>query len=308
VILPQDIDLNFTIQAFDGDGDPTSTSNLLVQVDAQNTSSAAASSSELSSSESMLLASNDNSTEQRLASNGNNIVLTAALAAAGLSAEPLVASAVDPVQADEKGESSAVGGEAPSSETEATENDGNQVAQAQVVSVESIDESAEQSSRTAEATSGDATGVATDEASTAAPTALPEGTEAPAQADAQTSVTADAIIMPDAELLIAAAKGGAEGEGAAAGGVEGVQHNAIVGRVLDDALNGGGDGPSLDAVLNALPGGGDQGGNGLEALTSPGQDVVSNGDTADFAGFTAAFTMPTMDEMAVHQDAAPAHG
>ena len=61
-------------------------------------------------------------------------------------------------------------------------------------------------------------------------------------------------------------------------------------------------------LINTLPGKGGHDGKALEGLASQGHGAVSNGDTADFAGFTGGHGMHTMDHMAVHQDAAPAHG
>ena len=80
-----------------------------------------------------------------------------------------------------------------------------------------------------------------------------------------------------------------------------------VGKILADALNGGGNGPDLDAVLDALPGRGEHGRGLAHDLASRFGHDVPNGDTGETAGFTAPHAMPTMDDMAMHQDAAPAH-
>ena len=102
--------------------------------------------------------------------------------------------------------------------------------------------------------------------------------------------------MPSAEMLAGFANASASGP---------AQHNAVVGQVLVEALDGGaGQGQSIDALLNALPG--HAGGQpGLAAFATHAGAAVSNADIASFAGFTAAHTAFTMDHMVVHQDAAP---
>ena len=83
----------------------------------------------------------------------------------------------------------------------------------------------------------------------------------------------------------------------------GVQHNAIVGKVLVDALNGGGQAPSLDALINAVTGATPS----LEPVATLDPAYVPSGDTADYAGFTADPIMPMLEQIAMHQDAVPAH-
>jgi hypothetical protein len=134
----------------------------------------------------------------------------------------------------------------------------------------------------------------------AGPTALLQGTSMPAH-DASmgsASMTAAAVAMPSAEMLAGFANASATAAGPA-------QHNAVVGKVLVEALDGGAaQGASIDALLNALPG--HAGGQpSLAVFATHAGAAVSNADIASFAGFTAAHTAFTMDHMVVHQDAAP---
>ncbi|QNN67500.1 hypothetical protein H9L13_00580 [Sphingomonas lutea] len=116
---------------------------------------------------------------------------------------------------------------------------------------------------------------------------LDAGTELPAAENAPSPIVAQDIALP-AEML--------ELDGG------GVQHNAIVGKVLVDALDGGGSSPNLDALINAISGGTPS----LEPVATLDPAHVPGGDTGHFAGFTMAHDMPIMEQMMTHQDAAPA--
>jgi hypothetical protein len=133
---------------------------------------------------------------------------------------------------------------------------------------------------------------------TLAPTVLYQGTEAVQMQPelAQSTLTSAAVGMPSAEMLV-----GNDGELA----VEGVaQSNGEVGRVLLDALAGGGDGLNIDAVLDAVANQGGGGGNaGLETIASLGGGDVSPWHMADYAGYAAGHSTITMDSMALHPDA-----
>ncbi|MCL6730102.1 hypothetical protein, partial [Sphingomonas hankyongi] len=148
----------------------------------------------------------------------------------------------------------------------------------------------------------------------AAVSALAQGEDAPAANDAgsQSVFTTQAIVMPGAELLAAGGKGEGHGKGVDGNAVSvdgNAQHNEVVGKVLADALSGGGHhGPDIDALVNAVSEhGGHHAGKGLEALASHGAGSVPIGDMAIFAGFTG-HGMHAMDPMTMHQDAAPSNG
>jgi hypothetical protein len=81
----------------------------------------------------------------------------------------------------------------------------------------------------------------------------------------------------------------------------------VVGKVLADALHGGGHGPNVEALINSLPSHGDGGNAVADALASHAAGAVPNGDTGVFAGFSAGAGSHMMEQMAMHADAAPAH-
>ena len=125
------------------------------------------------------------------------------------------------------------------------------------------------------------------------------------EAHASTPVTAMAVAMPSAAQLAAAGLAGTNGHGQTVAGVNGVQHNEVVAKVLADSLNGGeGHGPNVEALVSQLSGHGG-GHNALEAL------AIHGGGGASFGhmGFAGAFAgMHGMGMEMMHQDAAPAHG
>ena len=100
--------------------------------------------------------------------------------------------------------------------------------------------------------------------------------------------------MPSAEDLAGTSEGGH------------AQHNEVVGKVLADALHGGGGETSnIETLINSLPEqDGGQGNAALDALASHGAAAVPNGDISILAGFSAGHGMHMME---MHQDAAPAH-
>ena len=83
-------------------------------------------------------------------------------------------------------------------------------------------------------------------------------------------------------------------------------HNPVIGQVLADALHGGANAPTIDSVLNALPGQANAHTAALEALASHG-GAASDGNGSAFAGFAQANAHFTMEQMVVHADAAPTH-
>ena len=133
---------------------------------------------------------------------------------------------------------------------------------------------------------------------------LLHGTSAPvhgAAAGAASPMMAAVVTMPSAEQLAALAHGGTAGNGA--------QHDAVVGKVLADALHGGqGHDHGIDAALSAMSGHGAGGNPVLEALASQGSGAVPfmhMGGAGGFAAHQVALTV----EMFMHQDAPPpAHG
>jgi len=129
-----------------------------------------------------------------------------------------------------------------------------------------------------------------------APAELLQGTDAPAQneAAAATPFTAPGIQMPAAEQLVAKEGGVVAGDN--------VQHNAVVGQVLADALNGG-DSPHIEAALNAVTGGDHSAQAANDALASHGGQGVSNGDMPDLAAFIAAHGVGMVAPMEMHHDA-----
>jgi hypothetical protein len=90
---------------------------------------------------------------------------------------------------------------------------------------------------------------------------------------------------------------------AAAAGIE-VQHNAVVEQIVADALHGGGNGPDINALLNALPGAGLGAEAGLHGLATPVMEGVSNGDMGHAGVFTFdVASIITSEAMVLHHDA-----
>ena len=106
--------------------------------------------------------------------------------------------------------------------------------------------------------------------------------------------------MPSAAMIAAANTNGADLEGHA-------QSTGEVGRVLFDALAGGGHGPTIDAVIDAVANQAHAGAQAaIDALASHGPAAVSGWDMASIAGLTGGHAAFTMEHMALHMDAAPA--
>ena len=89
--------------------------------------------------------------------------------------------------------------------------------------------------------------------------------------------------------------------------VEGqAKHTGDVQRVLVDALAGGGHGPNIDAVIDAVANQGHGGQAAIAALASHGGAAVSGWDMGNSAGFTADHAALTMEHvMALHASAVP---
>jgi hypothetical protein len=128
-----------------------------------------------------------------------------------------------------------------------------------------------------------------------APVELPGGTDAPAQAmAAEIAPVAMTVAMPAAETLTGAKDASLVVQDA-------VSADEVAG-VLADALAGGGNGPNLDALLDAATG---HGAGSADALVVNWAAAVSHWDMGNFGGFTAGHTAATMDVMTIHPDAAP---
>jgi hypothetical protein len=259
-----------------------------------STSSLAESSFDTSS-----LFANDNQTNQKLFHNGSNAVLMGALAAAGIESAPAAAATADGQDTNvlDSGTSatasvysvSSVSDDGPASssgtESQLLGDTGSKDDGAPDHGPQSHDDNGK----------GNDGGVSNETADAEAPADLPQGTEAPAQEAGSTSVTAAAIVMPSAADLAGTSEGGH------------AQHNEVVGKVLADALHGGGgESSNVETLINSLghDGSGGQGNAALEALASHGGADVSNGDIGIFASFSSGQGMHMME---MHQDAAPAH-
>jgi hypothetical protein len=228
-------------------------------------------------------------------SDASTAVLAAALAAAGMAAQPAAASS----HASGDGSSSSSTVAAVHNESLGPVADDGSSASAisqQPAQSAAGTETAAAATSTSHASDEGQSHAVTDTAPNAeGPAPLPQGTDSPAADQAPAaSATAAAVAMPSAADLA----------GHAAGGGEGAAHNAVVGQVLADALQGG-SGGSLDALINALPG---NGGSALSVLASHDAGGVSNADMGGLASFSAMHLGFMMGHgMMVHQDAVQPH-
>jgi len=297
------LDLEFDIQAFDGDGDPTGTSTLSVTVDAEDAAPFAAmmvNDEGANDNSSMSLLSSDDQQQyqqQKTAANTNTTLLAAAVAAAGVGGKAAAQDAKAHKQADdaEAGVVSAVasaeqgsvagGSEAPGSaltgETQEAAGDASNKA------AKSADNAGD------EPAGGHSLTAANDSDPVTQPVQLLEATEMSAGQGAE-SIVAPTVSMPSAEALIAASLKGGESEGS--------KENAVVGKVLLDALEGGGTEQSVDALLEALPAPANGENAAAEALASQPVAAVPAWDTGHIGQFTNAANF-TMEAMALHHDA-----
>jgi hypothetical protein len=119
------------------------------------------------------------------------------------------------------------------------------------------------------------------------------------------AVAAATVAMPSAEQLEAI--GATAHDASPSIAAEVAQHNQVVGKVLADSLNGGeGHGPSIDTLINGLPGHTGAMPDALQTLASHADAAVSFGHMGFGGAFGTDHVMLSM-EMAMH-DAAPAHG
>ncbi|RST30036.1 hypothetical protein HMF7854_03735 [Sphingomonas ginkgonis] len=126
----------------------------------------------------------------------------------------------------------------------------------------------------------------------ASPSALDAGSAMPAVHGSPIVLAAAQLPMISAESLQALAGLGAEGK-----------TTMVVGKVIVDALHGGGGAPSIDAMLQAVGANHDAGANpALAALASPAAAAVPGWDAGHFAGLSTH--LPSIMEAAgLHQDA-----
>jgi hypothetical protein len=112
--------------------------------------------------------------------------------------------------------------------------------------------------------------------------------------------------MPSAEQLAAVA-GAHNPQQHGSVGTETPEHNQVVSKVLVDALEGGhAHGPSVDTLINGLPGQG-AAHDALQALAEHAGGAVPFGHTAFMTPFGAPHGMLSV-EMVLQQHAPPAHG
>ena len=304
------IDMSFDVTATDADGD-TSTGTIdvtLVPAGSTTTTTTTPFSTQSTESQqiesSSLLASNDNNGAGKGQGQGQgnyNAILFGAVAAAGLASQPAAAT-------DGRGHANANQPDGKSAQT-VESDDGSQLTASDTSHVQSLPGEAKTAVADApDSASGDTAAaelqplsVGDVGASTSdAPGEMPQGMEAAAAGAASAmAITADAVAMPSAAMIAAATLDatGVEGAGEA-------QSNQIVGKVLADALAGGGDrDAAIDAALSQLS---THGVPGLDPLASHDAGAVSAWDGAGMTAFAAAGTVFSAEVMMLHQDAPPA--
>jgi hypothetical protein len=100
------------------------------------------------------------------------------------------------------------------------------------------------------------------------------------------------VAMPSADAMMVMA------------GLTHAQSSVTVDTIVAEALHGGGSGPDINALLNALPTQGNAGNAGTEIMASLGTVAVPSWDTGHGAAFTFAATNAiTMEAMVLHHDA-----
>jgi hypothetical protein len=313
-----DIDIPVAVTITDGDGDPASGSFTINVADGNDPSSAATtlaaeSFSTTSVETSSLMASNDNSGHQqhtqevqRISANGQNAAVMGALAAVGIEADHMhidwSAAAHGSHHAPELTPLHTAAVAQTAFEASAS------VASSQVAQSVMQSQGAEAApqggshfhdlvQQLQSASHGDARQLP-------GTTELLQGSDAPAHGPAAhaNAVMAAAVAMPSAAQLAAA-----HADGGKHASADGVQHDAVVGKVLADSLHGGeGHGPNIDALL-AAHAGHSGAPDVIEALASHGAGGVPYGHSGGSSAIAMAHSMFSMAMM--HHDAAPpAHG
>jgi hypothetical protein len=321
------VNLSYDLQVTDGDGDSVTVPGAIaIQLDPNSSTTPIITNSSVINNSSIhtqdvghtalntssLMASNDNLEQQgqRVFSVGQNAALMGALAAAGLDAEHLTLDghhlalsigdrpAMMPLETASLGSATplATGGQQPVHSAE-----GMPAAQ----SVQAVQHSAPVHDMVA---SAHPLGGAV--SPQAGPTQLLHGSTAVdghATAANVHSMTAPAVVMPSAQQLAAAAHGSPQPANSVAGNT--AQHEAVVGKVLVDALHGGqAQGPNVDALLHSLPVHAAGANGALQALATHAGSFVSIEHMAMATPFGGPHSMLSVD-MVMHQDAPPpAHG
>jgi hypothetical protein len=309
------IDMNFGVTGTDADGD-TSTGNIAVTLTAVPISQATVQHTQVVSQTALdtssLVNSNDN--EHERGGNGHNTVMMGALAAAGLSV-------LD----------AGIGSHTSFSDLGHATLDRSSIEPTHVLSFDNeaaggiVNSTHFSQSMVAPGSSPAPQGggvvhdmVETSHALTTAGSAhaqsnteLLHGTTVPGQGGAATDahMMAPAVVMPSAQQLAAAMTH--SGSVQPLNSVVAAQHDEVVGKVLADALHGGGgSGPNLDALIDSLPNHAGAGGNaGLESFASLASGAVPITHIPGAGAFGGLHTMLSV-EMVMHADAHPAaaHG
>lgn len=297
VTTPQSLLLDFTVNLTDSDGD-TVIQHLLVNppppaVMAAATMEFSQEPANDTFSMSLLSTESADSQLQKTAANNNSGVIAAAVAAAGLASSQ--AAAQSETSATESDAATFDAGQGKPAKFIANDNDGVADTGRSLMSNESrvsADDGEEVSSF---ATFDTQSTAQLDETSSTqdAPTELLAGTDAADGNGAAASMVAPMIVMPSAEALEAMGNGQSGG-----------QHNTVVGKVIAEALEGGGGGGQIDGLLAGLAGGGNGGNPVLDALAIQNGGAVSGWDMGNGGSFQADLLVKVVAEaMMLHHDA-----
>jgi hypothetical protein len=231
--------------------------------------------------------------QERVAANSNNLVLAAAVAAAGLAVSTPAAASVGGDEAPVNHFTNAVVSVEPvnlsvlnlATETAMPALMG-EMREAFVTAHLPI-----HSTMSAELGAGTVGDLMSDFSAAMATTALLEGSEMIAS-QAAMPMLASNVAMPSADAMMAMA------------GLNNIQSSVTIETIVADALHGGGSGPDINALLNALPGQGIAANGGTEIMASLGNGAVPTWDMGHGAGFTFAGTnVITNEAMVLHHDA-----
>jgi hypothetical protein len=316
------LNLSYDLNITDGDGDSVSvpgaiaitldpagtvgSTPIIINNSVINNSVSTQSTSHIALSSTSLMPSNDNGEHQRAFSVGGNAALMGAFAAAGLEAEqlsmgghqafsgPSLAQGMTPL---ENVAAASVAGPGHSIA---------QPAQMQAMPVMDGSHAVQQGGQVHDMVEAAHPLVAGHPVQPLQMSELLHGSNGPGHAvpASASAVTAAAVMMPSAQQLAAAT--GSQPHTSVAGNA---QHDQVVGKVLADALHGGAaHSPTIDALVNSLPGHAGGGNAALQALASHGGAAVSIEHMAMAGPFGGPHSMLSVD-MVMHQDAPPpAHG
>jgi len=323
------LDVTVPISVVDGDGDTVSSGNLAIHIDGSTGNSAAVvntlmatnSLSTQSLNTTSLVGTNDNnhrSSEHRSEDHRafNSAALLGAVAAAGLSSAHELAAETTHGHASLRGVHSGpimAPGALETAQSVANDSSASH-AGGQQGHVTAADHQMATSHLSASSDAGSSHGLSGhQQAPHMNGTAILSGSEADnASGHFHSPMTSHGISIPSAQMLAAHVNGSGGKGGVDANAPDaGAQSNAVVGQVLADSLAGGHTkGPNLDALLqNATEGHGHGGAHSaaLAALASHAAENVSNVHSGHFVGFAMSHGAPIMEQVMMHQDAAPAH-